>query len=122
MIEVRTDAQKKRIYLTIAGVNDVKTANDGAAKMLAAARSLGAGFDLVNDISTMKIVSEEVGAVIMKAQAELGKLGPRRVVRVVGSAAMAAMQMSRTGREAGATYGVQTVATVAEAEAALAKG
>ena len=121
MIEVRADAEKKRIYIRVCGANDVKVASEGAAKMLAAARSMGPGFDVVNDITTMKIVSDEVGAIISNAQAELDKLGPRRVVRVVGGAVMAAMQISRTARDAQVAYGVQTVATLADAEALLAR-
>lgn len=121
MLDVRADAQRKRIDLTISGVNDVKAASEGAARLIAAAKAMGPGFDLVNDISEMKLGSEEVGAVITRAQAELTKLAPRRIVRVVGKSAMASMLMSRTAREAAVSYKVQQVATVAEADALLDK-
>lgn len=119
MVEVRSDAKRKRLLLTISGANDAKDTSEGAAKVLAAARALGPGFDLVNDISTMKVAGDDVAAIISRTQAELTKLAPRRVVRVVGKAAMASLMMSRTAREAHVTYGVQTVATLAEAEALL---
>jgi hypothetical protein len=121
MLDVRTDTRHKRIYLTFSGTNDVKVVTEGASRLLAAARALGPGFDLVNDISNLKTSDDAAAAIIARTQGELMKLHPRRIVRVVGAAGVAAMQLRRTAREGGATYTVATVASVAEADALLAK-
>lgn len=121
MLDVRIDAPRKRIYLTFSGSNDARIVSEGASRLLAAARALGPGFDLVNDISMLKTSDDATTAIIARTQGELMKIGPRRVVRVVGKSGVAALQLRRTAREGGATYGVATVATVAEADALLAK-
>lgn len=121
MHTVRADQQKNRLYITIAGMLDLKQAADAAGQCIAAAKTLRPGFDIVNDISQMKPGGDEVTAVIAKAQGEIGKLGPKRVIRVVGKAAVAAMQMNRTAKEAHVAYNANIVATVGDAEALLAK-
>lgn len=121
MLDVRTDAVRKRIYLTFRGSIDVQAVFDGASRMLAAACALGPGFDLVHDISLQRSSDDLATAVIARTQGQLLKLGPRRIVRVVGQRGAAALQLRRPTRDGNATQGVAVVATLAEADALLAR-
>jgi hypothetical protein len=117
----RPDASRNRLYIKLAGQLDVPTATAAANLCVQAAKALRPGFDIVNDVSEMKPSSDAASAIISRAQGEIAKLGPRHVVRVVGAAKVAAMQMSRTAREANVGHTAYTVATAAEAEALLEK-
>ncbi|HEX3766432.1 MAG TPA: hypothetical protein VHW23_47390 [Kofleriaceae bacterium] len=121
MLDVRTDAPRKRIYLTFRGAIDIQAVSEGASRMLAAACALGPGFDLVHDISLQKSSDDLTTAVIARTQGQLLRLGPRRIVRVVGQRGAAALQLRRPRREFGATHRIAVVATLAEADALLAR-
>jgi len=120
MLDVRTDAPRKRIYLTFHGASDIQAVSEGASRMLAAACALGPGFDLIHDISLQKTSDDLTTAVIARTHGQLLKLGPRRIVRVVGVRGAAALQLRRPARD-GNALGVAVVATLAEADALLAR-
>jgi hypothetical protein len=115
----RADLARNRLYVGISGFLEVREATESTSACLAAARRLRQGFDIITDIADAKPVNDDVAQLLGAAQLEIAKLKPRRVVRVVGKARIAALQMERTSRVAG--YGTDVAATVEDAEKLLEK-
>jgi hypothetical protein len=118
---ISTDKDRNRLYVVFTGFFGDEETTEACEAVLAAARELGPGFDIVTDISGFKLTSETGASSIARLQKDLGALGVSRVVRVVGDSVLANMQLSRTAREAGYGPGVKpdTVRSRAEAEELL---
>lgn len=116
--EVSVDHDKNRLYLKLDGLLDEETANEHVVEMLAAADELDHGFDMVNDISTYKPMSQEATEAIERGKAGLTERGMSAVVRVLGESVVGKMQFDRvgSGREG---YHIATAETREEAERLL---
>lgn len=119
MYQVRADRTKNCLFLVLQGFLTDAELEKAADETIAASGTLKAPFVVVNDISTFKPASEVGSNHIQRAQGHMVKNNLiSRVIRVI-EAPMAGMQFNRTARQAGATYDVTIVRTMADAEALL---
>jgi hypothetical protein len=117
MYTIHTDRSHRRIYLTLSGFLSLAETKIAADQVIAAAKTLGPGFDIINDVSSFKPATPEAAQEIQRAQAFIQQAGVRRIVRIVGQNALSAMQFARTSKTAG--YTAEAAATVADAEKLL---
>lgn len=116
--EVRIDRAANRLYLTLEGVLDEDTAEDHVKELLAAADELDPGFDMINDISSFKPMTQQATDTIERGKQGLTERGISAVVRVTGESIVGKMQFERVGSgEEG--YHVATAETVEDAETLL---
>ena len=116
--DVEIDRGKNRLYLTLEGMLDPETADQHVEDMLDVAEELEPGFDMVNDISAFKPLSQETTDAIERGKAGLTDMGVSAVVRVVGDSVVSKMQFDRVGTESEG-YHVATAETREQAEALL---
>jgi len=117
MHEARTDQSKNQLYITLGGFSSVDQVGQTVQEVKQAVQNLKPGFDVITDVSTYRPARPEVATAIQQMQLFLRQAGMRRVVRVLSSSAIASMQFSRLGKEAG--YEAEHAASVAEAEKLL---
>lgn len=81
--KIRADPAKNRLYIVLKGSIPDEMAKAAAEEVMAETKKLSAGFCVVNDISEMQPASPRGAAEIKRAQAFLGYMGVRRIIRVV---------------------------------------
>lgn len=116
--EVSIDRSRNRLYLTLEGVLDEETAEAHVEEMLEMAEELGPGFDMVNDISEFKPMTQGATETIERGKRGLEARGVSAVVRVTGESVVGKMQFERVGDD-DEGYHVATAETVEEAEELL---
>jgi len=116
---VRAEPTINRLYVTFTGFFDDEEAAQACAAILTEARRLSPGFSIITDIAEFKATTPAGSEEISRLQSDLGALGVRRVVRVVGAQVLANMQLNRTAREANYGPGVDPVTTESVEEAEL---
>jgi hypothetical protein len=80
---VRADVAKNRLYIVLKGSIPDETAKLAAEQVMEETKKLSAGFCVVNDISGMQPAGPKGAAEIKRAQAFLGYMGVRRIIRIV---------------------------------------
>lgn len=118
MFEVKADAAKNRLYIVLKGFMHDEEAKVAADDVINNVNKLRTGFDVINDISEMKVASQNGVKEITRAQQYIAQKGVRRVVRVVNNS-ITQIQFNRTGKAAGYQAEANTAATVEEAETML---
>jgi hypothetical protein len=119
MYNLRIDPAKNRLYVTLTGFFTPEEMKKCVDETILATKKLKTGYDVITDISQFKPGVPEVAKEIERAQTHFSTSGVGRGLRVVGHAALTAMQFSRTGKQAG--YNSNNVATMEEAEKILDK-
>ena len=115
----RADVAKNRLYIVLKGSIPDEMAKAAAEEVMAETKKLSAGFCVVNDISGMQPAGPRGAAEIKRAQAFLGYMGVRRIIRVAPSSGAGAAQQFEN-----ATPGypaANTASTIEEADAILDK-
>ena len=115
--EARADIRRNRLYVVLEGFISDAEAKDACDTTIAEASKLMPGFDIINDISTVKPASPHGVTELLRCQTFLRDRGIGRVIRVVPKLSVGAMQISRTGKEAG--YDADTATSIEEAEKML---
>jgi hypothetical protein len=113
----RADIGKNRLYVVLQGFIQADEAKEAADLTIAEAKKLRPGFDIINDISTVKATSEQGVMELLRCQVFLKERGVRRVIRVVPEVSVGSLQIARTSKQAG--YEADTAASIEEAEAML---
>ena len=81
--KIWTDLAKNRLYLVLKGAIPDEMAKAAAEEVMAETKKLSTGFCVVNDISGMQPAGPRGAAEIKRAQAFLGYMGVRRIIRIV---------------------------------------
>ncbi|MCI0571035.1 MAG: hypothetical protein L0Y66_09795 [Myxococcaceae bacterium] len=114
---LRTDIQKNRAYLTLAGLVADEELRQGVDQYIAQLGTLRPGFTTVTDLSSCRPLSQTgVAEVRRAAQACVGR-GIQATARVVQQTTVAMLQFQRVSREEG--YTAFTVPSLMEAERLL---
>jgi hypothetical protein len=92
-------------------------AREAADVTIAEAKKLRPGFDVINDISTVKATSEQGVMELLRCQVFLKERGVGRVIRVVPDFSVGSLQIARTSKQAG--YEADTARSIEEAEEML---
>ncbi|MEF8773760.1 MAG: hypothetical protein V5A23_08065 [Halobacteriales archaeon] len=112
---VEADPEKNRLYMRLSGMLDEEEALAVTERMEAEAKKLRPGFDVVNDVSEAKPVSQEATDAIERGQRLLAEAGASAVARVVGDSVIMEMQFERHG-EGDDAYQVTTAESREQAE------
>jgi hypothetical protein len=115
--EIEADRMENRLHMELRGSLDEARAEEAVETVEAEAAKLSPGFDVVNDISEFKPLSQDVADTIADGKEILAANDAGALVRVTGDSALGDMQFSRVGGDEG--YEVTKAETVAEAEAKL---
>jgi hypothetical protein len=94
---------------------DEETAHAAAEATIEGAQRLDPGFQMINDISTFKPVSQQATDAIDKGKAGIADQGVEAVVRIVGDSVVGKMQFDRVG-DGDRSYHVATAENRAQAE------
>jgi len=116
-IEIRADRAKNRLYIAMRDFITTAEAKAAADLTINEAKSLKAGFSVINDISTFKPTTSEGLEEVKRAQAFLKQHGVGRVIRILDAPSLSASQMQRKSAEVG--YKADTAGTIEEAERLL---
>ena len=120
MHTVKADPGKNRLYVVLDGSFSAEEMKGVTDEVIAAAKTLAAGYDVITDISRFGVVSQEAAEEIERAQKYFVESGATRGVRVIGDHVLPGMQFQRKGSEA--HYVSTNVKTMAEAEEFLDRG
>ncbi len=113
----RADTGKNRLYVVLQGFLNGDEARDAADTTIAEAKKLRPGFDVINDISTVKATSEEGVKELLRCQSFLKQKGVSRVIRVVPEVTVGSLQIARTSKQVG--YEADSARSIEEAEEKL---
>lgn len=113
--EVKTDAGKNRLYLTMAGFPTEEDVVDVKNRIEKALAGLKTGFTLMNDSKNFKTADQALQVKIGEIMKLVAAKQPSKVARIMG--AVAGMQFGRISKEAG--YEAANFQTKEEAEAYL---
>lgn len=116
--EVRVDGAKNRLFMTLEGMLDEEMAGEVVEELAEAVERLEPGFDVVNDISSFKPMSQDATDSIERGKRVVAGAGVSAVARVVGDSVIGKMQFDRV-EPGDVTYHVTTAESVAQAEAFL---
>jgi hypothetical protein len=120
---VMADTDKNVLRVEFVGYFNDEEATRACELVLEEAAKLRTGFSIITDISEFMAASEGGAEEIKRIQGALGNMGVSQVIRVVGARATAALQLTRTAREAGYGPGAEPVSVKTQEEAeALLKG
>ncbi|SDF44313.1 hypothetical protein [Halorientalis regularis] len=114
------DEEKQRAYLTLAGDLGPEGHAEAADACERAAERLDEGFDLINDMRTLKPSDEEAMRETERGKRALAKGGMAAAVRVVSESTTGQMRFDRAG-EGEESYAVAKAESVEEAEQLLDK-
>ena len=113
--EVETDRVENRLSLKLEGMLDEETAHEAAEATIEHAEELRPGFEMINDISEFKPLSQEATDAIERGKRGIAERDVGAVVRVVGDSVVGKMQFERvTGDAEG--YHVATAESREQAE------
>jgi hypothetical protein len=116
---IKADLWKNRLYLVLQGFFSDEEAKEVADKTIQEIRKLKPGFDIINDISNYKPMSQRGADEIKRAQIVAFQCGVGRVIRVVPTTTIGAMQFARKSKEVG--YDAELAPSIEEAENMLAE-
>jgi anti-anti-sigma regulatory factor len=116
VFSVRSDPDRNRLYLTMAGHLDGAERQVVTKALMAEAAKLQPGFDIVSDISALHATDEAGFKDLLRAKAALKLKGSGRVVRVV-KIPLSRIQITRVSEAAG--YDSDCVDSVEEADRLL---
>jgi hypothetical protein len=116
---INADTTRNRLYLKPVDVGDAEDLDRLENEVFAAARQLRKDFDIVNDLSETKVMSDVQKERVAAIQKTLGEMGARWVVRVAPGATVG-MQFRRAGKGA-YLYEVMVASSLEEAEYMLAE-
>ncbi len=83
MHKIDYDLIKNRLSIALSGTFTADTAKQCADEIIETSKNLHPGFDVITDISGLKVVAQELTTEIARAQAHLLSVGARKSVRVV---------------------------------------
>jgi hypothetical protein len=115
--KIYSNVSKNRLYIILRGFLPDATLDVASQEVIKEINKLNPGCDVITDISTFKPATSHGADQIKKTQQHLAAHKPKRVIRVVGTEALAEMQMARLSKEAG--YVADAATTVADAEKLL---
>ncbi|WP_128476413.1 hypothetical protein [Halorussus pelagicus] len=115
--DIEADESANRLHMELRGSLSEAEAASAIERVEAEAAKLSPGFDVINDISAFKPLSQDVADIIAEGKEALTVRDAAALVRVTGDSALGDMQFSRVGGDEG--YEVTKAETVAEAEAKL---
>ncbi len=115
----QADRVKNRLYVSLRGVVNKDAAEALVSAIFREVQKLSPGFDVVSDISQMKIGYPAASIYLRNAMDFLKARGVRRTVRVVGGSKSALTQFARATNAFNSKYKVYYVGTMAEAERKL---
>ncbi|MHB8089733.1 MAG: hypothetical protein ACYDH2_15940 [Anaerolineaceae bacterium] len=119
MYTIKTDAAKKRVYISFSGFLSYEEAKKSTDETIIATNQFKHGYDVITDISQLKPTLPEVTKEIERTQAHFKNSGVRIGVRIVGQSALTGMQFKRLSGSIG--YESVNVASMDEAEKLLDK-
>lgn len=114
---IEADTGANRLHMELSGTLDAEAAAAALEAVEREAAGLDDGFEVINDISGFKPLSQDVADTIAEGKRSLSEAGAGALVRVTGDSAIGSMQFDRVGDADG--YDIATVETVADAEAML---
>lgn len=117
MYTIKTDVEKKRVYISFNGFLSYKEAKKCTDETITATSQFKHGYDVITDISQLKPTLPEVTKEIERTQAHFKNSGVRRGVRIVGQSSLTGMQFKRLSGSIG--YESINVASLDEAEKLL---
>ncbi len=98
MVRITPDVGKNRVVIEFIGHVSAADLTQAAEVTEAALERLQTPVDVLSDIRDLQTLDEEILAAFRKVGGVLGHFGVRRVVRVVGKSAKAAVQLERLSR------------------------
>jgi len=113
--EITIDESTNRLYMRLEGMLDEETARNVVEEIDEGTAKLDEGFDIVNDISEFKPMSQDAADEIDRGKAIAAQRGANATVRVTGESVIGKMQFERHG-QGEETYHVATAESVEEAE------
>ena len=116
--EMEVDEAKQRAYLTLAGELEAEQHAEAADACERVAERLDEGFDLVNDMRTLKPAGEAAMRETERGKRALAKGGMAAAVRVTSESTTGQMRFDRAGEGAEA-YAVAKAESVEQAEKLL---
>lgn len=117
MYEIKTVAEKNRIYITFKGFLSVEDIKAAVNKEIEEVSKLKPGFDVIVDISDFKTSTQEGAEELARGQKLLIERGINRLIRVIGTQTLSRMQLDRKAKETGLI--AEEAASVEEAERML---
>ncbi len=118
MYNIKIDASKNRLYITMAGFFNQEEMKKWAAETIAMAKKLSRGYEVITDISQFKPTTPEGTKEIERVQQFFKMSGVSQGVQVVGENVLSGLQFKRMSILSG--YDPTNVDTLAEAEKLLA--
>jgi len=115
MYEAKAHPSDGYLLIRLEGMMQMDEAQGVVGMVITEGRRMRPGFTIINDIHRARPAAPEVAEVVKTAQVALYSMGAAHVIRVVGEAASANLQLQRTQREAHAGYEMHTVRTLEEA-------
>ena len=98
MVRINPEVGRHRINLEFAGVVTAEELTRAAAELQTALTRLRPPIDVLSDIRALERLDESLLAEFRRVGGVLGHFGVRRVVRVVGKSALAAVHVERLAR------------------------
>jgi hypothetical protein len=120
--DIRADVVKNRLYLRLVGFMTDDQAAEVAETIIQEIQKLRPGFDVINDISSLKPASPTATEHLRRAQEASARRGHGRIIRIVGKQAVTQMQWNRTLKASSQGANAEVAATLAEAERLLDAG
>ncbi|MFD1513271.1 hypothetical protein [Halomarina rubra] len=116
--DIEADVAANRLNMELRGSLDETQAEAAVDAVDTESRKLSPGFEVVNDISGFKPLSQDVAAAIGEGKQILAENGAGALVRITGESVVGTMQFKRVGDREG--YHVAEAESHAEAEDLLA--
>jgi hypothetical protein len=117
MYQVRIDAAKNRLYVTLSGFFTPEQMAAWSNETIAAAKKMKRGYDVIIDLTQFKPTSPEGTKSIERVQSFFKVSGARMGVQVVGENVLGGLQFKRMSIQSG--FDPANVSTLAEAEKLL---
>jgi len=115
---IEADTTENRLHMELIGSLGESEATAAVERVESEAGKLSPGFDVINDISEFKPLTQDVADTIADGKDILAREDAGALVRVTGDSTLGDMQFDRVGGAEG--YHVAKAETVSEAEQMLA--
>ena len=116
--DIEADVANNRLNMKLRGALNEDRARGAVDRVASESAKLSPGFEVVNDISEFKPLSQDVVDAIADGKSILAENGAGALVRVTGESVVGTMQFKRVGEEVG--YQVAEAESYEEADAMLA--
>lgn len=116
--DIQANVANNRLNMKLTGALDEERARGAVDAVATESAKLAPGFEVVNDISEFKPLSQDVAEAIGEGKRILAENGAGALVRVTGESVVGSMQFKRVGDEEG--YHVAEAESYEEADALLA--